>query len=590
MTLRLILNRVASAATVFCAFSACAAAADGSVNSGTAAAPAPTTDRMIVKYRSGTTPFLTRHALAAASVAANRQGVQMNHLRTTTNGAHVFQLSQAMTHAQVEILAANFRAGDANIEYAEPDRLMQPLFVPNDPLFGQQWDLFDPTAGVRAPAAWDRSTGAGVRVAVIDTGVRPHADLVGNLLPGYNFISDSFVSGGPPGSGRSNDASDLGDAVTANYCGTGSQASNSSWHGTHVSGIVAATAGNAVGVTGVAFNAKVVPLRVLGRCGGYSSDIADAIVWGAGIPVLGVPVNPNPAKVLNMSLGGDGFCGTTLQTAISAARAKGAVVVVAAGNYNADASTTFPANCSGVIAVAATGKSGGKASYSNFGSNVTLAAPGGDSGAGILSTLNAGATTPGADSYAFYMGTSMATPVVSGVVALMFAVNSSLTPDQVTTMLKASARPFPAPCVKCGAGIVDANAAVALAAAAAVTVAPPTAVTGNNLNHSLETAQTIATVPALVSEVISSASMSDFFQVPVGERGKVNVTLTAGATSGFGLGVLTLSGQSLYLQQGVVGKQQLVQITNQGSTATQIVIRVFRSAGDLGAFQLLLVP
>ena len=480
MTIRLILTTVATAATLACAFSA--SAAQLSANSGNAMAAALTTDRLIVKYRSGDGAFPTDNAKWAAIVAANRQGVRMTHLRGMTGGAQVFKFNLALTHEQVETLAANFRAGDPNVEYAEPDRLLRPMFVPNDALYPQQWDLFDTNAGIRAPAAWDMATGAGVRVAVIDTGVRPHADLKANLLKGYNFIADPYVSGSP--GGRSSDASDTGDAVSANYCGAGTRASNSSWHGTHVSGIVAATAGNGAGVAGVAFNARVVPLRVLGRCGGYTSDIADAIVWAAGFPVVGVPVNPYPAKVLNMSLGGDGLCGRTLQTAITAARIKGSVVVVAAGNNNADANTTFPASCRGVIAVAATGKNGGKASYSNFGSNVTLAAPGGDGAAGILSTLNTGTTTPGLDSYASYMGTSMATPVVSGVIALMLSVNSSLTPDQITQMLKDSARPFPAPCVKCGAGIVDANAALALAAAAIAQVAPKptprlTAVAGN---------------------------------------------------------------------------------------------------------------
>ena len=480
MTIRLILTTVATAATLACALSA--SAAELSTNSGNALTLALTTDRLIVKYRHGDGAFPTDNAQWAAIVAANRQGVRMTHVRKMAGGAQVFKFNRALTHEQVETLAANFRAGDPNVEYAEPDRLMRPMFTPNDALYPQQWDLSDDVGGIRAPAAWDKATGAGVRVAVIDTGVRQHADLKANLLPGYNFIADPFVSGSP--GGRSGDATDTGDAVVANYCGAGTRASNSSWHGTHVSGIVAATAGNSVGVVGVAFNAKVVPLRVLGRCGGYTSDIADAIVWAAGFPVTNVPANPNPAKVLNMSLGGDGLCGRTLQTAISAARSRGSVVVVAAGNNNADMSTSFPANCRGVIAVAATGKNGGKAAYSNFGKDVTLAAPGGGGGAGILSTLNAGTTTPGADSYASYMGTSMATPVVSGVVALMLSVNSSLTPDQITQMLKDSARPFPAPCVKCGAGIVDANAAVALAATALAQGGPTptprlTAVAGN---------------------------------------------------------------------------------------------------------------
>ena len=576
---------VAAAATSFASgFSVHAADISGV----TWSAPVATTDRIIVKYRTGEGAFPTVHARMAAAVAANRQGVDMNHVRSMANGAQVFKLSRSLTTEQIKTMAAGFSAGDANVEYAEPDRILRPLFVPNDALYAQQWDLFDTTGGIRAPAAWDKATGLGVTVAVIDTGVRPHADLVANLLPGYNFISDAFVSGS---NGRSNDATDTGDAVSAGYCGSGSLASNSSWHGTHVSGIVAATAGNGTGVAGVAFKAKVLPLRVLGRCGGYTSDIADAIVWAAGGAVAGVPNNPNPAKVINLSLGGDGMCNVTTQAAINSARAKGSVVVVAAGNNNADAGTTSPANCAGVIAVAATGKSGGKASYSNFGSNVTLAAPGGDRDAGIVSTLNAGTTTAAADSYAAYMGTSMATPVVSGVIALMFSVNQNLTPDQITSMLKSSARAFPATCTNCGVGIVDAAAAVALAASASapITAAPgPTPVAGNGSNHTFASAQVIATLPSLVSAAIESNTASDYYKATVAPRSKLTATLTADAASGLGLGVYTASGKLLYTVPGVVGKSQQVTISNSGSTATSVVIRVFRSTGSPGAYKLLL--
>ena len=596
MSIQIFLTSVAAAATVFCAFSASAFDLSDAIGK----APAAVTDRLIVKYRNNAGALPSVGSQMAATASANLQDVTITSLRKTGEGAQVFKLSRALTYEQVEAMATHLRASDSNVEYAEPDRLMRAMYVPNDPLYSQQWDLYDTTGGIRAPAAWDKATGTGVKIAVIDTGVRPHADLVANLLPGYNFISDPFVSGN--NDGRNTNAADYGDGVSANYCGTGSRASNSSWHGTHVSGIVAATANNGAGVVGVAFNARVVPLRVLGRCGGYTSDIADAIVWAAGLPVAGVPVNANPAKILSMSLGGDGFCGATLQNAITSARAKGSVVIVAAGNSNADASTTFPANCTGVVAVAATGISGAKASYSNFGSNVTLAAPGGDSGAGILSTLNAGTLTPGADSYASYMGTSMATPVVSGVVALMLSVNSNLTPDQITSILKASARPFPGTCVKCGAGIVDASAAVALAAstpASAPTPTPapapaptPTPVVGNGVNHTLGSAQLVARSPALVTASLTSDSVSDYFLVTVLGRGKLNVSLTAGVDSGFGLSILTPApaGQQLYIQPGVVGQAVAVQIANRGATTAAIVIRVFRTAGALGTYQVLLAP
>jgi serine protease len=297
---------------------------------------------------------------------------------------------------------------------------------------------------------------------VIDTGFRPHADLAANLVGGFDMISDPFVAN--DGGGRDSNAIDPGDFNTAGQCGTGSRAANSSWHGTHVSGTVAAVTNNGSGVAGVAFGAKVVPIRALGRCGGLLSDIADAIIWGSGGTVAGVPANANPARVLNLSLGGGGRCSATMQAAVNSARSRNTTVVVAAGNSNANASNSTPANCSGVVTVAAVGRNGGKASYSNFGTIVDVAAPGGDfrgsSANGVLSTLNNGATTPGADAFAFYQGTSMATPHVAGTVALMLSRNPSLTPTTVEQKLRATARAFPATCNQCGTGIVNARAAV----------------------------------------------------------------------------------------------------------------------------------
>ena len=565
-------------------------------------APPATTDRLIVKYRSGSGAYPTAAGRAAALVAANRHGVTVSHVRQMVGGAQVFRLNRAMTHAELDILASSLRGGDANIEFAEPDRLHKRMLVPNDALYAQQWSLSDTTGGIRAPAAWERATGAGIVVAVIDTGYRPHADLASKLLPGYDFITDLKLAG--DGNAREADALDPGDAVSAGFCAPGSAASNSSWHGTHVAGIVAAAAGNGVGVAGVAYAAKLLPLRALGRCGGYTSDIADAIAWAVGTAVSGLPLNPNPAQVINLSLGGAGPCGQTTQNAINTARAKGAVVVVAAGNDNGDAANSSPANCSGVIVVAATAKGGGKASYSNTGASVTLAAPGGDNGAGILSTLNAGSSAPGADSYAAYMGTSMATPVVAGVAALMMSVNHKLTPDQVAAMLKASARAFPAPCPKCGAGIVDANAAVALALAApaptptpapapapAPMPAPPPApvaavVAEVEPNDTVAKPQPISSLPASVNGSMASTTDLDHYSVTVAAGKTLTVTLTAGSASGFGLAVLSTAGQSLWVVPGAVGTTRQVMISNPGASAAALVLKVSRSIGSIGVYRL----
>jgi serine protease len=440
------------------------------------------TDRLIVKYKGDSDTSKT--GVAARGIDRARQalldragqtyGATMRALRATANGANVLQLNRTMTLDEARQLAAELKSRDANVEYAEPDRIMVPLATPTDPSYTQQWDLYEATGGINAPAAWDKSTGAGINVAVIDTGYRPHADLSGQIVQGYDFISTTTIAN--DGGGRDTDASDPGDWTPAGSCGTGIPAAdqNSSWHGTHVSGTIAAKANNGIGVAGIAYNAKIVPARVLGRCGGYTSDIADAIVWASGGTVTGVPANANKARVLNLSLGGTGACDTTTQNAINSARSRGAVVVVAAGNSNTNAINSNPANCAGVITVAATNRSGGKASYSNYGTNVTIAAPGGDSGAGILSTLNSGTTTPASDNYAWYMGTSMATPHVAGVVALMLSANPNLTPDDVAAKLKSTARAFPAACSGCGAGIVNAAAAVNAALASTTTTTTPT--------------------------------------------------------------------------------------------------------------------
>jgi serine protease len=294
-------------------------------------------------------------------------------------------------------------------------------------------NCYGSAGGINAPAARERASGAGIVVAVIDTGYRPHADLAGQILPGYDFISTASVAN--DGNGRDADASDPGDAVRAGECGgQPAQDQDASWHGTHVAGTIAALTNNGGGVAGAAHGAKILPVRVPGKCGGYTSDIADGIIRASGGTVSGVPANAHRARVLNLSLGG--ACGSTTQNAIDSARSRGTVVVVAAGNANVDAGGTTPANCQGVVAVAATNRAGGKASYSNIGSVVDPAAPGGDSGGYILSTINTGTTAPAGDGYAYYAGTSMATPHVAGTAALMLSKNGALTADEVEARLK----------------------------------------------------------------------------------------------------------------------------------------------------------
>jgi len=341
------------------------------------------------------------------------------------------------------------------IEAIEPDIHVTASLVPNDPYFSQQWGLFSAAAGINAQDAWDITQGTGAVIAVADTGYVPHPDLNNNLLPGYDMISSS--SSARDGDGRDGNAIDEGDYTTFWTCG---YSSNSSWHGSHVAGIANATADDGIGITGVAPQAKHVPVRVLGTCGGSLSDIADGVLWSAGLPVAGLPTNNNPADVINMSLGGAGSCPGFMQDAINAATETGSVVVVAAGNENTDASGSVPANCDNVITVASVGVDGSRASYSNYGNVVDIAAPGGGNGDGILSTIDSGSQGRAGAAYAKYQGTSMAAPQVAGVVALMRSANAALSPQDIETVLKSTARPFVGSCDGCGTGLVDAHAAL----------------------------------------------------------------------------------------------------------------------------------
>ena len=436
-----------------------------------------------------TEPTTTAPAATPAPSDANR----LQLVRRLDSGAWVVKLPSLVTDTQARQLAAGWSDGAAVVS-AEPDYRSFAQATPNDPRFTDQWDLQPPTSGNMGSdlvGAWDVNTGSSAAtVAVIDTGFRPHADLVGQLLPGYDFIASSDNAN--DGNGQDADASDPGDWVTQAEatdttgpfykCGAGDDrlsAKNSSWHGTHVSGTIGATTNNSTGIAGINWAARIVPVRVLGKCGGYDSDIADGMYWAAGLPVAGVPNNPHPARVLNLSLGGQDLCSPVFQNAIDAVRAVGAVVVVAAGNSAINVADVTPANCNGVIAVGATDRNGNLARYSDFGSGVDVSAPGGAMSSrgdlnGILSTYNEGGDLAGTMGYAPLQGTSMAAPHVSGVVALMLSVNPGMGADQVEAILKSTLTPLPAgsmcnrcgdtkpiPCTAelCGHGIVNASAA-----------------------------------------------------------------------------------------------------------------------------------
>ncbi len=506
---------------------------------------APVDGEVIVQFKPGA-GALQRHALSARATGATvrealdgRAELLGRRLgRRLSSGAAIGDGAQVVRAAGLDAATLATRlAADPDVAFAEPNYRRRLTAAPNDPLYpatapgvrprgpdSGQWYLRAPTAevvsGIDIERAWAITLGqTGVVVAVLDTGVRPeHPDLQGRLLPGYNFVADALVSNSG-GSGRGPDATDPGDWTTAAensdrngrfyQCdpeGTGQAvASRSSWHGTHTASLVGAAANDGVGMAGAAPGVRVLPVRVLGKCFGSDADIQAGMRWAAGIAVAGVPANPNPARVLNLSLGGTGACTSSYQRVVDEILAKGAVIVAAAGNSAGEPVGT-PANCSGVIGVAALRHAGSKVGFSDLGREITIAAPGGNcvnitSGSPclypILAASNTGATAPVAsswtDSFDISVGTSFSSPLVAGTAALMFSAQPLLTPTQLRDRMRATALPFPtsganngsdptpvpvcqAPVAGveqlqcycstavCGAGMLDAGAAVAAAA------------------------------------------------------------------------------------------------------------------------------
>ena len=439
------------------------------------AAPDDSVDRLIVRRLIGETSAAAREFLADALDVEIDLPVSIGDGFEILGFGHEISFRDAVTISG-ELVARGL------VRSAEPDVMRTSTAVPNDPRFSEQWYLQTPgssTQGIDLPSAWDITRGSSsVVVAVIDTGRLDHPELSGRLVDGYDFVSQTKNS--KDGDGWDSDETDLGDWSESDdplyTCTVGDPFKSSSWHGTHVSGIIAANADNSVGIAGVAPNVRVQHVRVLGTCGGRTSDEAVAIRWAAGLPVDGVPLNPTPAKVINLSLGSQTACAAVEQAAIDEAVAAGVTVVVAAGNAGLDLDTNdfAPSKCANVISVAALRFDGSRASYTNYGSSIDVAAPGGPGG--ILSLQNGGTRT--ADSswtYGYKQGTSMSTPIVSGIAALVLSVNPNLTPAQVESIIESSARPFPTgvstPCSSnpsdtfhCGTGIADAGAALRLAA------------------------------------------------------------------------------------------------------------------------------
>lgn len=431
----------------------------------------PTTNRLIVRFKDtgvrrlqGARP---QRAMAGMVTAA---GDPLTFVRRFGANGMVLGLPDEMPLEEAQRLARDL-LDDPEVESAEPDRRLYPALVPNDTRYAQQWYLFESPAGIRAQEAWDRSTGSsGLVIAMLDTGILAHRDLdsAARVLPGYDFISDPFTAN--DGDGRDPDPSDPGDAFADDECGPGVLGEPSSWHGTSVAGVMVAQSDNNQDIAGLDFAARLLPVRVLGKCGGFVSDIADAMRWAAGLPVQGIPANPNPARVINLSLSGDGACSEQEQAAIDDAVTAGAVVVVAAGNEAGDVANQSPANCNNVITVGALARDGSRASYVNVGTAVDLSAPGGDGdlatpdGDGILTLSNTGTSAPAGDALVLIQGTSFTTAQVSAVASLMLSLNAGLNACLIEGVLKATVQAFPdASCNStiCGAGLLDADAALA---------------------------------------------------------------------------------------------------------------------------------
>lgn len=548
------------------------------------------TDRLIVKYRdvgllhrSVDLSPLPENRLSSLRLRAAERGLVLVHLRNTALGAHVLKLDRSMREIELQALAEQLMADDPAIEYAEPDSMLKPAVVPDDSQYGKQWNLFESIGGIRASQAWELSTGAGVVVAVLDTGYRPHVDIVPHFASGYDFVSDAV--GARDNNARDNDPRDQGDWQSSAECPDDPDQANSSWHGTHVAGIIAAMANNGIGVAGVAPGAKVQPVRVLGRCGGPISDITDGLVWASGGTVTGVPDNTTPARVVNLSLSGfSPSCSRTFQNAIDSARSRNTVVVVAAGNASRDVSEFQPANCNGVIVVSASDRDAQLAWYSNKGARVTLAAPGGNvantEADGVYSTLNTGLTSPALDSYAYKQGTSMAAPHVAGTVALMLSKRPSLTPDEVTTILRNTARPWPnSACLNCGVGILDAYAAVR-----SITGGGTNAATGkeNEPNNIILFANAIS-APRTVSGTMASNADEDWFSVDIPSGRAFQAMLTPNPSGSYNLYVYNSWGALIGSSERGTGANNTVTIANNSGVSAKRYVRVKYWVGPTGS-------
>lgn len=457
----------------------------------TVAPTEPEQARIIVKWKADSGRTRTQALAAARTGFQTATGMRLNSRRDLGGRLDAVELDRPLRRAEF-MQALNKLRAQPDVEYAVPDERRYISQLPNDPLYTAtsgrtgQWYLrasnnTDLVSSINAFAAWDLSKGGSsignsVIVAVIDTGIRAdHPDFAGKLLPGYDFVdcdqsdctnnaTHTFRTAND-GNGWDADPSDPGDWISTTEQQTtffsNCDVANSSWHGTRSAGIIGAATNNSLGIAGIGWNTRVLPIRALGKCGGYDSDIIVAMNWAAGLDVgNGVPINPNPAKVINLSLGSSGVCLEDYVDVIGTLTTMGITVVASAGNDGDDINT--PANCNGVIAVTGVRNVGTKVGFSSLGTSATIAAPAGNcintTGPCLYSldtTTNLGTTSPGSYSASFptayytdqtnaNLGTSFSAPIVSGTIALMLGSNPTLSPAAIRTRLQASAKTFPA--------------------------------------------------------------------------------------------------------------------------------------------------
>jgi len=614
-------------ACLFALISLCAAtalpisAAERGPQPKSAVLPVETEARVIVKFKADSALMRAQSAGGVQAAPQHAQTLSARLGLSLTNGRAIAPRMQLVRGAGLSSQElADRLAAQGDVEYAVVDGRQRALAAPNDPLYGTQasttpaagqWYLQAPgttlVSAINAERAWGLTTGkSSIVVADLDTGVRfDHPDLTSKLLTSaagaYDFVH--ITSNANDGDGRDTDPSDPGDWITSaeDASGTfaGCGASDSGWHGTKTAGLIGAATNNGVGMASIGRDVMVLPLRVLGKCGGYDSDIIAAMYYAGGLTnatyTTGLPTNPSVARVINMSLGSANTCSAAYQDAVTQLTAAGVVIVVSAGNDGLTVGT--PANCSGVIAVAGVRHSGTKVGYSDLGSAVTISAPAGNcvNATGtcvypILSTSNTGATTPvvGATGATYTtglsesspgtcpvpgtcasLGTSFSAPLVSGTVALMLSANASLTPAQVISALKSTARAFPstgagagvsactAPTgaaqttecycttTTCGAGMLDAGLAVAAVVTATANIAVAstnavigTAVTLDGSSSSASTGNTISsylwtvTSGSTLASITSSTNASTATLMPTA-AGTVIVSLTVTDSAGY---------------------------------------------------------